>query len=107
MCVPLIIHALRVSVRFTHTFVVIASWSLCCCHTGFLFILFPWLQKEFFRIYLTSCGVEADEMEEQMERLYEETQFFIMVVHFFWALWSVASLCTSDVEFDYLVSRFI
>ncbi|KAF6026692.1 CHKB [Bugula neritina] len=57
-------------------------------------------QKVFFHHYLEACGVEPTEAE--IQKLYLETQLFILGPHFVWAFWSLGSAITSDMNFGYL-----
>ena len=59
------------------------------------------LQRTFFHHYLTACGVTPS--EEEIQKLYLETQLFQLGPHFLWAFWSLASGISSEMNFDYMV----
>ena len=49
-----------------------------------------------------SGELSAEEMEQEMDKLYKEVNIYALLSHFKWALWGIASSGSSDVEFAFL-----
>lgn len=67
-----------------------------CLHV-FFFIA----QRSFIHHYLAACKITPT--EEEIEKLFLETQLFQLGPHFLWAFWSLASGISSEMNFDYMV----
>lgn len=65
-------------------------------------------QYDFFRHYLKACGQETVS-EEDLRRMYAETNTFALASHFLWGTWATIQGHSSSIDFcywDYAVSRF-
>jgi len=57
-------------------------------------------QRSFIHHYLAACKITPT--EEEIEKLFLETQLFQLGPHFLWAFWSLASGISSEMNFDYM-----
>jgi len=56
------------------------------------------MQVAFFREYLLAQHIKAEDMEQEMEKLYVEANMYALVSHLKWSFWGIASAASSNVE---------
>eukprot|EP00249_Psilotum_nudum_P019045 c27071_g1_i1 orf=658-1773(-) len=58
-------------------------------------------QYHFFRHYI--CPSNPQEvLQDELEQLYVETNFYALASHLFWSLWAIVQAKFSSIDFDYL-----
>lgn len=81
--------------------------------SGFQITLGNYPTKEqrlsFFNHYLDPSCLEDSQKDAQIDSLYKETEFFTLISHMYWGLWSVIQNQQSNIAFNYqqyAVERF-
>jgi len=59
-------------------------------------------QLQFFKSYLKAANAGNEPTEEELQKIYEEVNKFVLLSHMFWSIWALVQADISSIQFDYL-----